>query len=205
MGRGVNGHITVNVGLNGNGNGNGAARRAGPSALSLGEDERNRRALRLRKEGWSYRRISASLGMTYASVCRLLDGEEARVPLPDPMPILPPRHSALRPQPPLPQSPEAAANDVVVPMPAPSSTLARIDELSAQVRALQQRIDTLVAINEGYRQQISRLERTVISTLQSEHRALGQRMQTAVKTLLERMLPTGFRARPGTEEDDDGG
>lgn len=203
MAQGVNGHVTINVGL-ANGIGNGK-----PAPQSLGEQERERRARRLRKEGWSYRRIAASLGMSYASVCHLLDGDEARVPYAEPLPRLPSTRSPpVRPavvvvpvDPPIPEP----ANQPAGEPPIPASAAARIDELTLQVRVLQQRLDTVLAMNDSHRKSLERLERVLVATLEKEHRALGQRLLAAVKSLLERMLPTGFRPRsaPPEERHDD--
>ncbi|MCR6632327.1 MAG: hypothetical protein NVV74_21035 [Magnetospirillum sp.] len=187
MAQGVNGHVTINVGL-ANGIGNG--KRAGPSPHSLGEEERNRRARRLRKEGWSYRRIAASLGMSYSVVCHLLDGDEARIPYAEPVGLVPLRPVVVVSAPPVTPVP---ANEGEAPA---VSASVRIEELSLQVRVLQQRLDAVLAQNEGLRQNLARLERVLVATLQSEHKVLGQRLSTVVKSLLERMLPTSFRARP---------
>lgn len=194
MAQGGNGHVTINVGL-ANGIGNG--KKTAPSPHGLGEEERHRRARRLRKEGWSYRRIAASLGMSYAAICHLLDGEEARIPYAEPMVLTPLRPVMVVTGPP--------ANEAAVPPAEISvSTSVRIEELSLQVRVLQQRLDTVLALNESHRQSLARLERVLVATLQNEHRALGQRLAAAVKSLLERMLPTSFRPKPkaGEEEQD---
>lgn len=196
MAQGVNGHVTINVGL-ANGIGNGKA--SAPSSHTLGEAERNRRARRLRKEGWSYRRIAASLGMSYAAVCHLLDGDEARVPYAEPLPL-----GTLSARPVVVVT-ARAANETVPPPPSVEtvSMAARIEELSLQVRLLQQRLDTVLAVNESHRQNLARMERVLVATLQSEHRALGQRLSTAVKGLLERMLPTTLRSRPPSDAEGD--
>lgn len=190
MAQGGNGHVTINVGL-ANGIGNG--RKTAPSPHGLGEEERHRRARRLRKEGWSYRRIAASLGMSYAAVCRLLDGEEARIPYAEPLALTPLR----------PVMVVTPANEAAPAADSSVSASARIEELSLQVRVLQQRLDTVLALNESHRQSLARLERVLVATLQNEHRALGQRLAAAVKALLERMLPTSFRSRPVAAEEDD--
>lgn len=180
MARGVNGYVTINVGV-----ANGHTKVTATNTLN--EDERNRRARRLRKDGWSYRRIAAALDMSYASVCHLLDGDEARLP-PSPPSVMPPRRlvPAATPQSPPAQTPAPAEP------PATASTV-RMDEMAAQIVVLQQRLDTVLALNEGHRQSLARLERSMVTTLQNEHRALGQRLQAAVKTLLERMIPTSLR------------
>lgn len=189
MARGVNGYVTINVGV-----ANGHTKVAANTIQS--EDERHRRARRLRKDGWSYRRIAATLEMSYAAVCHLLDGDEARLP-PSMLapPPLPPRRPTVAP--PLASS-APAADPGVAPAPPSAPTItassARIEEMAAQIVVLQQRLDTVLALNEGHRQSLARLERSMVTTLQNEHRALGQRLHTAVKTLLERMIPTSLRA-----------
>lgn len=196
MAQGVNGHVTINVGL-ANGIGNGKTEQ--PSSQNLGEAERNRRARRLRKEGWSYRRIAASLGMSYAAVCHLLDGDEARVPYAEPPPL-----GSLSARPVVVVT--ALAANEAAPPPQPNvetvTMAARIEELSMQVRVLQQRLDTVLAVNESHRQNLARMERVLVATLQSEHRALGQRLSTAVRGLLERMLPTTLRSRTPLDGED---
>ena len=180
MARGVNGYVTINVGV-----ANGHTKVS--ATTTLNEDERNRRIRRLRKDGWSYRRIAATLDMSYAAVCHLLDGDEARLP-PSPPPVMPPRRRA------------AVAGTAPQPGPLPMAeapliaSSARIEEMAAQIIVLQQRLDTVLALNEGHRQSLARLERSMVTTLQNEHRALGQRLHAAVKTLLERMIPTSLRA-----------
>lgn len=192
MGSGVNGYVTINVGV-----ANGHNKSMGNSARSLGEDERNRRARRLRQEGWSYRRIAATLEMSYATVCHLLDGDEARLPpsIDRPMP-LPPRRLML------PSASVVAARPATTVLESAASVSAsRLEELAAQIVVLQQRLDTVLALNEGHRQSLARLERSVVATLQNEHRALGQRLQAGIKALLERMLPASLRTRPPQTED----
>lgn len=187
MAQGVNGYVTINVGV-----ANGHTKVS--AANSLNEDERNRRIRRLRKEGWSYRRISATLGLSYAAVCHVLDGDEARLP-PQPPPALPPRRlpAAAHRLPPPAQVPAPPPGDDAPPAAAPAAA-GRIEEMAAQIVILQQRLDTVLALNEGHRQSLARLERSMVTTLQNEHRALGQRLHAAIKTLLERMIPTSLRA-----------
>lgn len=200
MARGVNGYVTINVGV---ANGHGKVSTAG----AWSDDERARRARRLRKDGWSYRRIAATLDMSYASVCHLLDGDEARVPL-TPAPMLP---APRRPQ------PSAVARARTAPTTAVAliggtdgeagfpASMIRIEEMAQQIVVLQQRLDTVLALNEAHRQSLARLERSMVATLQSEHRALSQRLSNAVKALLERMIPSSLRSWPGAggRADDD--
>ncbi|MBR9972002.1 hypothetical protein [Magnetospirillum sulfuroxidans] len=202
MARGVNGYVTINVGV---ANGHSKVSAAG----GWSDDERARRARRLRKDGWSYRRIAASLDMSYASVCHLLDGEEARIPL-TPAPVLP-----------IPRRPTPSTSARARAMPAAAlagsggggddlgfpTSVTRMEEMAQQIVVLQQRLDTVLALNEGHRQSLARLERSMVATLQSEHRALSQRLSNAVKALLERMIPSSLRAWSGAERktDDDQG
>lgn len=187
MARGVNGYVTINVGV-----ANGHSKVSASTALN--DDQRNRQIRRLRKDGWSYRRIAATLEMSYASVCHLLDGVEARLPSSPPT-LTPPRRPNLVALPshqpvtkPAPPEGSAPADN------AASVSSARIEEMTAQIIVLQQRLDTVLALNEGHRLSLARLERSMVSTLQKEHHALGQRLHTTVKTLLERMIPTSLRA-----------
>lgn len=187
MARGVNGYVTINVGV-----ANGHTKVS--ASTTLNENERNRRVRRLRKDGWSYRRIAATLEMSYASVCHLLDGDEARLP-PSLQPATPPRRAASVAAVPTTQASMAISADAgpMTATTAPASA-ARIEEMSLQIMVLQQRLDTVLALNEGHRQSLARLERSMVTTLENEHRALGQRLHAAVKTLLERMIPTSLRA-----------
>jgi hypothetical protein len=186
MARGVNGYVTINVGV-----ANGHTKVS--AGTTLNESERNRRVRRLRKDGWSYRRIAATLDMSYATVCHLLDGDEARLPR-SLQPATPPRRLASVVVAPAPQASMTINADTGPIGIATSASAARIEEMSLQIMVLQQRLDTVLALNEGHRQSLARLERSMVTTLENEHRALGQRLHAAVKTLLERMIPTSLRA-----------
>jgi hypothetical protein len=194
MGRKDNGPVTISIGIT-NGNGNGKAAIAA-AAAQRNEAERERRARRLRQDGWSYRRISVALDMTYAAVCRLLDGEEARSgPLMLGFGGTPRRRDvpSLRPA-------VAFANGG-----AGDLRGMMIEDLAAQTSLMHQRIDSVLVLCDGHRQQLAKLERSMVAVLQTEHRALGQRLQSSIRLLLERMLPGGMRARfdPGGETNSD--
>lgn len=195
MARSVNGYVTINVGV---------ANGHKPVAAShiISEEERNRRARRLRKDGWSYRRIAAALDMSYASVCHLLDGDEARVPMPY-VPALPPRRPAASPSSsPTASPPRSGSEGSAAALPSRTGSLpGSLEEMAAQIVILQQRLDTVLALNEGHRQSLARLERSMVATLQNEHRALGQRLHASVKALLERMLPTSLRGWTSSAND----
>lgn len=184
MANSVNGYVTIQVGV-----ANGQ-RRLPPSG-PLSETERNRQAKRLRKEGYSYRRIAAALGMSYAAVCHLLDGEEGRAPV-TPLSYRPPSP---------PPSPPVPAGIAVAPPPdsLPTGT-ARLEEMAAEIHQLRQRLDLVLAQNEGQRQGLARLERTLVATVQSENRALGERITGSVRSLLERLMPAALRARAAAGE-----
>ncbi|MEO0034437.1 MAG: hypothetical protein RLZZ501_460 [Pseudomonadota bacterium] len=182
MANSVNGYVTIQVGV-----ANGQRRL--PPAGALSENERNLQAKRLRKDGYSYRRIAAALGMSYATVCHLLDGEEGRTPV---TPL-----SYRLPPPPVVPAPAGLAATPPASLP---TGAARLEEMAAQIHQLQQRLDLVLAQNEGQRQGLARLERTLVATVQSENRALGQKIVGSVRGLLERMVPTALRARAAAGE-----
>ncbi|MGQ9371233.1 helix-turn-helix domain-containing protein [Azospirillum sp. ST 5-10] len=152
-----------------------------PSARRRLSDE-DRRALveRLRAQGWSYRRISSELNISYAAVARWLDGPEAAGP---PLPPLPVRLGAPRP-------PHAAAATARAPEPEPPAPAAAdlVEHLIAQNRALLDRVDRLTAAVTAQRQAIAELESRLVATMDDQHRKLGDRILDALR-LLRRIIP----------------
>jgi hypothetical protein len=187
MAQGGNGYVTIGVGLLNGGNGGERAAVALASATStrMSEAERERRMRRLRHEGWSYRRIASTLGVSYAVVCRVLDGD---VVTPSGMVVsvpLPPRPV------PATSAPGGLASHSLPAMPTV------LEDLVVEMRGLRQAVDGVAAQCEAQRGGLARLERTLVSTLQSENRALGQRLLDGVRGLLDRMLPSGRRLGGG--------
>ncbi|SMH63023.1 Homeodomain-like domain-containing protein [Azospirillum lipoferum] len=161
------------------------ANRLPPSAgRRLKEEERRALVARLRGQGWSYRRISDELNISYATVSRWLDGPEAAVP---PLPPLPTRLGAPRPSaaPSVPSSPAApAATRLDTGPPSPA-----LDHLMAQNHALLHRIEQLAAAEAAHQRSLQELERRLLASMEEQHRKLGDRLLESVKSLLRKLLP----------------
>ncbi|MBP2233060.1 DNA-binding MarR family transcriptional regulator [Azospirillum agricola] len=151
----------------------------------LKEEERRALVARLRGQGWSYRRISDELNISYATVSRWLDGAEAAVP---PLPPLPARLGAPRPSaaPSVPSSPatlpDASPPDTGRPSPA-------LDHLMAQNHALLHRVEQLVAAEAAHQRALQDLEQRLLAGIEEQHRKLGDRLLDSVKSLLRKLLP----------------
>lgn len=179
MKRGDDGYMRVVAGMPD------PANRLPPSARRrLTQEERRALVIRLRGQGWSYRRISGELNISYATVSRWLDDPDAVV---SPLPLLPagpgpcpsaaPRPAAPRPATMPPSAPEAGAPPPV------------LDHLLAQNRVLLRRVEQLVAADAARRQAMEGLERRLIATMEEQNRKLGDRLLEAVKTMLRKFLP----------------
>ena len=127
-------------------------------------------AFRLRKQGWSYRRISDALGISYATVLVWLE-EEAPVAAPvvlrDPLPI-PPRVSPVRPP----------AN---VSAPFVSAPLRPPTHESASETVLQGRLDAIIAEQQAQAQALAGLEEKLMASLRQEMAGWGKRILDAIK------------------------
>ncbi|MFD1623370.1 helix-turn-helix domain-containing protein [Azospirillum griseum] len=154
----------------------------------LKEEERRALVIRLREQGWSYRRISDELNISYAVVSRWLDGDDMATPPLTPLPIRvtlvsSPQtgdtvregtHTALVPQtaPPRPMAPES---------PAPL-----LEHLVAQNRALMHRVDQLVAAEAARKQAMNDLELRLVANIEEQHKRLGERLFDSIKSLLRK-------------------
>ena len=144
-----------------------------------------RRALveRLRRQGWSYRRISDELNISYATVARWLDGPEAASPPLGPLPI---RSVSLH---------NGAARLTVASvhappaLPEPDSALPLIEHLISQNRALLQRVDQLASVSAAQKQAIADLEVRLVSNIEDQHKKLGERLLDSIKLLLRKFSP----------------
>lgn len=140
-------------------------------------DEAGRRALveRMRRQGWSYRRISKELNISYAQVSQWLDGPAALTPL-EPLPA---RLGA-------PRGAGTAARPAATSSPSPDS--AEIDPLIGQLisqnRDLLTRVEQLVAASSAQQQAIAGLEARLVANIEDQHKKLGERLVEAVKSLL---------------------
>lgn len=146
-----------------------------PNSAGRRLDESARRALveRLRHQGWSYRRISGELNISYATVSRWLDGPEASAPL-DPLPI---RFTA-------PHRPTAAVARPDLPSPHESgSPQPLIEQLITQNRTLLHRVDQLVVASTVQQQAIADLEARLVANIEDQHKKLGERLLDSIKLL----------------------
>lgn len=145
----------------------------------LKDDERRALVERLRRQGWSYRRISNELNISYATVAQWLDGPEAASPPLEPLPI---RIGAPRP-------PVASARAPVAALPEPESALPLIEHLIAQNRALLQRVDHLATVSAAQKQAIADLEVRLVTNIEDQHKKLGERLLDSIKLLLRKFSP----------------
>ncbi|WP_448188533.1 helix-turn-helix domain-containing protein [Azospirillum sp. sgz301742] len=152
-----------------------------PNAAGRRLDDSARRALveRLRRQGWSYRRISSELNISYATVSRWLDGPAAAAPL-EPLPI---RLGA-------PRRPTAAAARPEAPPPHESGApQPLIEQLITQNRTLLHRVDQLVTASTAQQQAIADLEARLVANIEDQHKKLGERLLDSIKLLLAKFIP----------------
>lgn len=178
MQRGDGGYMRVVAGMPD------ASERLPPSAgRRLKEEERRALVQRLRQQGWSYRRISDELNISYSVVSRWLDGPEAAATPLTPLPIrlsvvlesgeAAPRR-ATPSQPPLPG----------VPVPVESPPL--LEHLVAQNRLLLHRVDQLVSAEAARKQAMNDLELRLVANIEEQHKKLGERLLDSLKSLLRK-------------------
>jgi len=158
MASGYYGTVDVTIGLSNGGNGAPEQTSIPHQRRQLSRDEQRTLALRLRRRGWSYRRISTRLELSYQIVCRWLDDGP------------PPRASAyiLAPRQPARLTVSQASHAVTHTEHAPE-----FGELTAKTRQLAKRVEDLAA-------QHAELETRVVR--------LDQRLEQAVKNLYESLL-----------------
>lgn len=153
-----------------------------PNSAGRRMDEAARRALveRLRHQGWSYRRISTELNLSYAVVSRWLDGPEAAAPI-EPLPI----------RPAAPRRPTAAAA-VVASRRSPGESdpsQPLLEQLITQNRTLTQRVEQLVAASAAQQQAIAGLEARLVANIEDQHKKLGERLLDSIKLLFGKFMP----------------
>ena len=157
MGERTNGNITIVAGL--------------PEANGVKVDghasagRRREIAERLRKQGWSYRRIAEALSVPYATVQVWLDDPPIRtVAEPSPRPAAAPRLSVV-------SSVEPSNPARIAPIPATNNLelLERMDRLAEEQR------------RQAEAMQI--MEQRLLVTLRDEIKVLGQKLMAIIKTL----------------------
>jgi hypothetical protein len=178
MQRGDGGYMRVVAGMPD------ATERLPPSAgRRLKEEERRALVERLRQQGWSYRRISDELNISYAMVSRWLDGPEAvsapLTPLPLRLSVITESGAAVsrRSAPP----PPASALPAVVESPSPL-----LEHLVAQNRLLLHRVDQLVTAEAAHKQAMDDLELRLVANIEEQHKKLGERLLDSIKSLLRK-------------------
>jgi transposase-like protein len=179
MQRGDGGYMRVVAGMPD------ASERLPPSAgRRLKEEERRALVERLRQQGWSYRRISDELNISYATVSRWLDGPEAASPPLTPLPLrlsVVTESGASAPRRSVAPSPPASALPAVVESPSPL-----LEHLVAQNRLLLHRVDQLVTAEAARKQAMDDLELRLVANIEEQHKKLGERLFDSIKSLLRK-------------------
>jgi hypothetical protein len=164
-------------------------------ARRLNEAEKKDLVQRLRDRGWSYRRISDELDISYGLVSRWLDATVAA----DPVPVLPPipRRPAKAPAPKAMMPPQAMMPRPPPPAPAPEPVWPRepagivpdqtTAHLIAQNQRLLDRVEALMAANATQTQAIDALEERLVAAMDERHRRLTDTLLGALKALFGRL------------------
>jgi hypothetical protein len=181
----VNGYITVRTGLV---EAAAAPTQRVPRSRRPSDGELRARVVRLRREGWSYRRIAATLELRYTAVSEILDGPTIWVgDYRDVSPAIDTPAAPDRPGADLPAPRRAASL-----RPAPVSDDA-IEAVLQQHARLSDKVDVLLRAAEQQRSALTRLETSILGSIRSENTRLAERIVTGVKALFERLLPIGPR------------
>jgi|HubBroStandDraft_1064217.scaffolds.fasta_scaffold03289_3 hypothetical protein len=180
----VNGYITVRTGLV---EAAAAPVRRVPLSRRPSDAELRARVVRLRREGWSYRRIAQTLELRYTLVAEILDGptiwvgDYREVSAPGGPPVPSDRQVAARHRPP----PLVPAEDDAV------------EAVRLQHARLSDKVDALLRAAELQRSALNRLESSILGSIRTEHTRLADRILGSVKALFERLLPLGPRRDDG--------
>jgi hypothetical protein len=189
----VNGYITVRTGLV---EANAAPPRRVPRNRRRASDAELRdRVHRLRRDGWSYRRIAATLELRYTLVSEILDGPTIWVGDYQEKPTL----AAIAVLPPAELMPIEAPG-VAVPRRLPVGNDAVVEAVLQQQARLSDKVDVLLRASEQQRSAISRLETSLLGSIRAENARLADRIIGGVKALLERLLPAPRRTDPPAGE-----
>lgn len=174
MARGENGYITVTAGMP-------DLAQSRPAGLGrrLGRAEQRALALRLRDQGWSYRRISAELAVEYPLVRRWLDGETAPGTH-----LTPPAPWIATGRPPL---PAVTAPGVAAPVPPPAESVAAVERLVAETRALGEKIERLAQAQAAQSVELSKVEARLVETIEAQHRTLTEKIVEALRALVSKL------------------
>ncbi len=188
MQRGDGGYMRVVAGMP-----DANARLPASAGRRLKDEERRALVIRLREQGWSYRRISDELNISYAVVSRWLDSDETGAtplsPLPIRVTLVADTGDGETPRP-------VPARSVAVASPAPpspavvpvavESSAPLLEHLVAQNRALMHRVDQLVAAEAARKQAMNDLELRLVANIEEQHKKLGERLLDSFKSLLRK-------------------
>ena len=185
----VNGYITVRTGLVESA---AAPLQRVPRSRQLTDSETRQRVQRLRREGWSYRRIAATLELRYTLVAEILDGPTIWVgdyrDAPGAGDTLPAEESGtVEPGRAVPAPRRSAPLRVV------AASDDALEAVLAQHARLSDKVDALLRSAEQQRTALTRLETSIQGTIRTESARLADRVMAGVKGLLERLLPLGPR------------
>lgn len=151
---------------------------------------------RLRRDGWSYRRISDAVGLPYNEVSRLLDNDVSLVTEPIRLPPLPSFPAPTEAMPSLPPV-TVTASPVRLSQPAPSQPLPN-GAAAANTRALLNKVDGLARVADDHRKALEQLSKDV-AEVRAEQRALSRRLQELFTALWQRLTEIGRRPTPPDE------
>jgi hypothetical protein len=185
----VNGYITVRTGLV---EAAPAPVQRVPRSRQPTDSELRQRVTRLRRDGWSYRRIAATLEVRYTIIAEILDGPTIWVgdyrDTPSAAETLPAVVAGpVEPGRAVPAPRRAAPVRVV------AATDDAIEAVLVQHARLSDKVDALLRSAEQQRTALTRLETSILGTIRTENARLIDRVTAGVKGLLERLLPLGPR------------
>jgi len=173
----VYGHIIVRTGL---AEAAPAPARSVPRGRRPSDGELRARVVRLRREGWSYRRIAATLELRYAAVAEILDGPTIWV-------------GDYRDISPAGEPPSVSNAEMMAPRRSQPPSDEAIEAVRLQHARLSDKVDALLRASEQQRGALARLESSILGAIRSENARLAERITAGVKALFERLLPMGPR------------
>ena len=131
-------------------------------------------ALRLRHEGWSYRRIAAQLGVPYPTVCRWLDGPAAVTPAST---ATAQRGSPVSVSPPV--VPKRSVGQTSLPIPEKAAVMPTLAELIDQNRRLSELVEQLLQEQAVLKQAIVAVENRLRESMEQLRQSLLERLEDA--------------------------
>lgn len=162
MGERTNGYVTVIAGMPD------SPAPGGRPDRRLTQERRQELAHRLRKQGFSYRRIADSLGIPYPTVRAWMDDIPGSAAPGLGASLAPPGRARAQPHP--------AESLTSMAIPAMSVPSIQMDEI-------RQRLDELAAAQRAQMEAIAALEQRLLSAVRTETTSWGERILNAIKAL----------------------